>query len=89
MIVEIITFWAIYFVCFFLAYYVADFCVMPFGVFDVYPWKCRKCLTTWSLVASYGSVALMFQSWIFFLCGVILTAGQAVCFIITDKEKGL
>lgn len=89
MIEYILIFWAIFIVGFSVAYVVSEHLVIPFGLFDVYPWKCRKCMTTWTLIALYASVALAMSNWILFICGVLITAAQTLCIIITDKEKGL
>lgn len=85
----VILFFVIYIVCFIAAHAITEGFVRPFGLFDVYPWKCRKCLTTWSMAVSYGVGGLILGSWVFFLGGLLLTTAQAICFIITDKEKGL
>lgn len=89
MIVEVIGFWLVFFVGFLIGYFVSERFVRPLGLFDMKPFNCRKCMTTQTLLVLYGSTAICLNSWIFFLCGVILTAALAVCFIITDKEKGL
>lgn len=87
-VIDILVFWLIYFLSFMIGYFIESN-VSPFGLFDVYPWKCRKCLTTWLMVGGYGCGALLLNSWVFFLGGVILAISQAICFIITDKEKGI
>lgn len=89
MIVTIIAFWGIFIIGFFIGYVVSEQLVSPFGLFDLKPFNCRKCCTTQTLLALYGSVAICLESWVFFLSGVILTAALALCFIITEKEKGL
>ena len=89
MVLDIIVFWSIYIISFILGYAVSESLVRPFGMFDVYPFCCRKCLTTWLMIASYVSIGICLGKWVLMLCGVILAAAQALCFIITDKEKGL
>lgn len=89
MILTIIVFWVTLFVGFGIGYLVPEKLVVPFGLFDVYPWKCRKCMTHWTLTALYASVAIIIGSWVFFVVGEIVTIAQSYCFHYTDKERGL
>lgn len=89
MIEYILIFWATYFIGFFAAYVISERLVVPFGLFDVKVFNCRKCCTHWILTALYGSVSLAMGSWILFICGMIITFAQSYCFYYTEKEKGL
>lgn len=82
-------FFFIYWGAMVFGYYVSEFCVKPFGLFDVYPWVCRKCATTQTMIALYIAGAIILSSWWFFLCGMGIALAQAECFIITEKKKGL
>lgn len=89
MIITIIAFWVILFIGLAIGYIVSEKLVVTFGLFDVYPWKCRRCMTHWTLTALYASVAIIIGSWIFFVLGEIVTIAQTYCFYYTDKERGL
>ena len=81
-------FWAVFFVITFAAYYVEKL-VKPFNYFDRIPFNCLKCCTTWSLLASYISISIIISNWLFFVCGIIITAMEAEALHLTEKEKGL
>lgn len=59
----------------------------PWSYFDKYPWKCAKCLTTWTLAASYISVACMLSSPLFGVFGTLLAAGEGMAQQYTEKER--
>lgn len=82
-------FWFIYWISMVAGFYISEFKVTPFGFFDVYPYKCRRCLSTQMMLALYASASIIISSWWFMGFGVVIAAAQAICFIITDKEKGL
>lgn len=88
MVIKIVLFFVVYVVAFFIGWWIPEKMVSPWGLFDVYPWKCRKCLTTWMMVALYIGIGLMVNWW-FIIFGLIISGAQAYCFIYTDKEKGL
>lgn len=81
-------FWTMYFIIMAAVYKLHDvWTPEPFSMFDKYPWKCCKCLTTWSLVGSYISVAYMLHSPAFGFWGCLLAAGTGLAWHITDKER--
>lgn len=85
----VVLFWAVFFVITFAAYYVAEKLVKPFNYFDRIPFNCLKCCTTWSLLLSYISISIIISNWLFFVCGIIITAMEAESLHLTEKEKGL
>lgn len=83
----IFCFWMVYFVMTIAAWHITNNLNQPFGYWDRYPFKCKRCLTTWSLLLGYGSVALILGSWTFFFCGVLLTFMETVAVIYTEHER--
>lgn len=54
---------------------------------DYKPWKCRKCLSFWTLVAFYLCSGLMFKLWITMGVGLVLTVLDTIAVIIDQKNK--
>lgn len=87
-IVYIILFFAIYLITLWGTYFFTEhFYPKPFGLFDFYPFICRKCLTTWSMAIAYISVAIIIQSLTFGILGVILSAFNGYAMHVTEKER--
>lgn len=59
----------------------------PFTMLDKYPFLCCKCLTTWTLVASYISMAYILHCAAFGFWGCLLAAGTGYAWHVTDKER--
>lgn len=58
-----------------------------YSMLDFYPFLCRKCLTTWTLIASYISVGIIISSPLFAVFGVLLGAGTGYAMDYTEKER--
>lgn len=83
----IFCFWMVYFVITIASWHISTNLVQPFNYWDCYPTKCMKCLTTWAMLAAYGSVAMILGSWVFFFCGMMITLLRVVAIIITENER--
>ena len=83
-------FWLLYFTLLTLIWWLKEvkaWSPEPFGVLDSYPWICRKCLTTWTLIASYLSVGIIIGNPAFAFFGVLLGAGTGYAMHYTEKER--
>lgn len=80
-------FWLIYFIISFISYYIPEKLVRPFNYFDVKPFNCRICLTTWSLLISYISFSFIYFNWWFISCGILITLMTTIALWYTQKEK--
>lgn len=89
MIVEILVFITIYCIGFIFGYFISEKWTRPFGFFDTYPWMCRKCCTFWIMVFLYTFATLIMNNWWLFGFGMVISIAQAICFIISEREKGL
>ena len=72
-------FWAIFFAVLAVNYFVFekwDLYPKPEGILDQPPFNCRRCCTTWSMLGTYLSVAVLIGSFWFGFCGVLLTLGE-------------
>ena len=74
---QILIFWAIFFGVSYILHilyekYDIAGCIKPWSYFDTYPFICKKCMTTWSLVAVYIMVAVLMKDPLFGFFGVIL-----------------
>lgn len=56
---------------------------------DYQPYNCYKCLSFWSLSASYTAVGLLFQAYIVLICGLLLTVLDTIAYIIYEKNNTL
>lgn len=84
----IFIFWLIYFLTLYGVWWILEkHYPKAFSCFDFKPFKCRKCLTTWSLIAIYISVGLLFNNYIFIASGIIITIITGIALYIDDKEK--
>lgn len=86
-ILEIITLASLYIFSMVTGYYITEYLVKPFNFFDVYPYKCIKCLQFWLTLLTTASVGYASESWLIGIGGAILAIGQAIARIITDKER--
>lgn len=83
-------FWAHYFLVLTIIYWLKEVIAwqpQPFGILDFYPFLCRRCLTTWSLVASYISVGIIISNPLYAIFGVILSAATGFAMNYTDNER--
>lgn len=83
-------FWVHYFIILLAVYILKEKIAWqpkPFSMLDSYPWICRKCLTTWTLVASYISVGFILTDPLYAIFGVILGAATGFAMNYTDNER--
>lgn len=85
--IDIIIFWIIYFAALTIGYIIPEKLVKPFGFFDIIPFNCRKCLTSWTLALSYISWEIYDFKWGFTIAASIITIMTIAALIITDKIK--
>lgn len=83
----VVLFWIIYFVITFAAYYISEKMIKPFNYFDIKPFNCRTCLTTWGLCISYISFSFIYFNWFFLIGGILLTVMTTIALWITQREK--
>lgn len=89
-------FWAMYFTILTAIWWLKEvkaYQPRPFSILDQPPFDCRYCLTTWSMLASYISIAVIISNFWFGFCGVILSIGEALALkykmkqMIVDEDK--
>ena len=89
-IIIIAGFWILYFAILTAIYYIKEVKMWqpkPYGVLDTYPFICRKCLTTWTLIASYISIGIIISNIWFAIAGTILGAATGYAMYYTEKER--
>lgn len=89
-IIIITGFWILYFAILTAIYYIKEVKMWqpkPYGVLDTYPFICRKCLTTWTLIASYISIGIIISNIWFAIAGTILGAATGYAMYYTEKER--
>lgn len=89
-VILVTAFWGMYFVILTLVWYLKErlaWTPKPYGIIDNYPFICRKCLTTWTLIASYISVGIIINNPVFAIFGVLLGAGTGYAIHQTEKER--
>ena len=59
----------------------------PFSYLDVFPFKCYRCATTWSLIVAYLMVGIFIKNLPFIVLGVILAALYGYGLNKTEKER--
>ena len=80
-------FWVCYFIGLTLGWLIPEKLVKPFGLFDIFPFNCRKCCTTWTLVAVYSTYLFLCFNWVVFGASIFITAATAYCIYKTEKDK--
>lgn len=83
----IIGFWVVYLLGLYIGWVVPEKLIKPWGMFDMFPFKCRKCLTMWSLLALFSTYALITSSWWVAFGGLIMTALTTVALYIDEKSR--
>lgn len=95
-IIIIAGFWILYVTILTAIYYIKEVKMWqpkPYGVLDQPPFDCRYCLTTWSMLASYVSIAVIISNFWFGFCGVLLSIGEGIALkykmkqMIIDKDE--
>lgn len=59
----------------------------PFSYLDVFPFKCYKCCTTWSLIVAYLMVGILLMKLPFAIFGVILSGLYGFGLFYDEKER--
>lgn len=80
-------FWACYFTGLTLGWIIPERLVKPFGLLDLYPFRCRTCCTTWSLVAVYATYLFLHFNWVILGCSIFVTAGTIYGMHVTELER--
>lgn len=83
-------FWAIFFgVSFTLhcIYEYGTFEIKPWSYFDTYPFKCKRCMTTWALISTYIMAGILLADTTFTLFGITLAALYGYGMYKNDKER--
>lgn len=91
-IIIIAGFWILYATLLSAIYYLKEKLMWqpkPYGILDFYPWICRKCLTTWTIIASYICIGIIISNFWFALAGVLLGIGTGYGMYYTEKERGM
>lgn len=84
----IFLFWAQFIVIFYGCWYVLEhYYPKPFSCFDLKPFNCRKCLSTWSLLASYISVGLLLNNYVYMIAGIVLSLLAGAALYIDEKNR--
>lgn len=84
---EIITLASLYIFSMVTGYYITEYLVKPFNFWDVYPYKCIKCLQFWLTLITTASIGYASGSLLIMIGGATLAVGQAIARIITDKNR--
>lgn len=82
-------FWAMYFVILTAIWWLKEvkaYQPRPFSILDQPPFDCRYCLTTWSMLASYVSIAVIISNFWFGFCGVLLSIGEGLALKYKKKQ---
>lgn len=88
--ISVAAFWLMYFIIISAVHYLKENIAWqpkPYTVLDQYPWICETCLMTWTLVASYISVGIIINSFLFALFGTLLGFGTGFARKYTEKER--
>lgn len=83
-------FWALYFTVLTVVWFIKEKLAWQpeaFGILDQPPFDCRKCMTVWTMVASYISIAVIIQNFWFGAAGLLLTFGEYLA--LRYKEKNM
>lgn len=84
----IFLFWFTFITIFYGVWYILEnYHPKPFSCFDLRPFNCRKCLTTWSMLASYLSLGLLLNNYVFMVCGIVLSILAGLALYIDEKKR--
>lgn len=86
----IILFWVVFLIITSVTYFIyikKAYTPEPFSYLDTYPFKCYKCFTTWSMVASYIMVGLVIKDILFIIFGVTISLLYGYGLYKTEKER--
>lgn len=86
-IIIVLLFWLTYALGLVIGWYIPEKLVKPWGLFDMKPFDCRKCMTFWSLLLSYISFTVLLHNIYFLSCGILITIATTYCLIYTEREK--
>lgn len=83
-------FWVIFFVITAITHYiyiVRTINIKPWSYFDVYPFRCFKCMTTWALITTYIMAGVLLADLSFTLLGITLSGLYGYGLNKLDKER--
>lgn len=84
----IFLFWFTFIAIFYGVWYILEnYHPKPFSCFDLKPFNCRKCLTTWSMLAAYVSLGLLLNNYVFMVCGIVLSILAGLALYIDEKNR--
>lgn len=84
----IFLFWLIFITIFYGVWYILEkYYPKPFSCFDLKPFNCRKCLTTWSMLGTYISVGLMLNNYVFMVHGIVISILSGLALYIDEKNR--
>ena len=86
----IVAFWALYFTVLTTVWLLKEKLAWQpeaFGILEQPPFDCRKCLTVWTMVASYVSVAVIIGSFWFGFSGLLLSFGEYLALKYKDRQQ--
>lgn len=88
-IIIVLLFWLTYALGLVIGWYIPEKLVKPWGLFDMKPFDCRKCMTFWSLTLMYMSwYFILFNIW-FTMFGLVLTFMTIAAIMYTEWERGI
>lgn len=87
MLIKLLLFYFIWYLGILIGYIVPTLKFKPFGMFDFYPFICRKCMTTWTLLVLYGTASYILDSPSFFIVGAIASAATGAGLYYTERER--
>jgi hypothetical protein len=86
MIFEFILVFILYIIIIPVCYYVTEVRRLPQWL-QFPPFNCRKCLTFWTSIATYGIIGLSFNLYYLMVSGIILAILTAISMHIEQKNK--
>lgn len=89
-ILTIVLFWAVFFSITAITHYIyiqRGIDIPDWSYFDMYPWLCFKCMTTWTLIAAYVTLGIIIKDALFTGLGVLLSALYGYGLYKLEKER--
>lgn len=83
-------FWAMYFTILAVVWYIKEklmWSPAAYGVLDFYPFICKKCLTTWTIIGAYITIGIILNNPLFAVFGTLLGIGTGIGMHETEKER--
>lgn len=77
----------IYFACDILSWLMADKWNEPWGYFDRYPFKCRKCSAIWTKAFAYTVFCYLHFNWFIFVISILAVIADICFYLYTERER--